>query len=81
MTIILSPDFQKFMDRAGRIVERALSESVDIYMDYAGLLDSEDRGYSLIYFCFGCLIFFHVLCSRVLWSRSASEIRSVMGSA
>ncbi|XP_018905592.1 cytoplasmic dynein 1 intermediate chain isoform X2 [Bemisia tabaci] len=44
MTIILSPDFQKFMDRAGRIVERALSESVDIYMDYAGLLDSEDRG-------------------------------------
>lgn len=34
--IILSEDFQRFMDRAGRIMERALAESVDIYTDYSG---------------------------------------------
>lgn len=34
--IILSEDFQRFMDRAGRIMERALCESVDIYTDYSG---------------------------------------------
>ncbi|KAF2894488.1 hypothetical protein ILUMI_11688 [Ignelater luminosus] len=34
--IILSEDFQRFIDRAGKIVERALGESVDIYTDYAG---------------------------------------------
>lgn len=34
--IILSEDFQRFVDRAGRIVERALAEGVDIYADYSG---------------------------------------------
>lgn len=34
--IILSEDFQRFVDRAGKIVERALGESVDIYTDYIG---------------------------------------------
>lgn len=34
--IILSEDFQRFVDRAGRIVERALGENVDIYADYSG---------------------------------------------
>lgn len=34
--IILSEDFQRFMDRAGRIMERALAETVDIYTDYSG---------------------------------------------
>ncbi|KAF5304244.1 hypothetical protein FQA39_LY09771 [Lamprigera yunnana] len=34
--IILSEDFQRFIDRAGKIVERALGESVDIYTDYIG---------------------------------------------
>ncbi|XP_065156921.1 cytoplasmic dynein 1 intermediate chain isoform X22 [Atheta coriaria] len=33
--IILSEDFQKFVDRAGRIMERALGETVDIYADYS----------------------------------------------
>ncbi|XP_018398653.1 PREDICTED: cytoplasmic dynein 1 intermediate chain-like isoform X10 [Cyphomyrmex costatus] len=40
--IILSEDFQRFLDRTSRIVERALSESVDIYTDYAGTMDGED---------------------------------------
>lgn len=39
--IILSEEFQRFMDRAGRIVERALSESVDIYTDYSGGIGEE----------------------------------------
>ncbi|XP_031358112.1 cytoplasmic dynein 1 intermediate chain isoform X6 [Photinus pyralis] len=34
--IILSEDFQRFVDRAGKIVERALGETVDIYTDYIG---------------------------------------------
>ncbi|XP_073969727.1 cytoplasmic dynein 1 intermediate chain short wing isoform X8 [Rhodnius prolixus] len=42
MTVILSEDFQRFIDRSGRIMERALSESVDIYTDYTGALDDDD---------------------------------------
>ncbi|XP_076663383.1 cytoplasmic dynein 1 intermediate chain short wing isoform X5 [Andrena cerasifolii] len=40
--IILSEDFQRFLDRSSRIVERALGESVDIYTDYTGTIDGED---------------------------------------
>ncbi|XP_036319345.1 cytoplasmic dynein 1 intermediate chain isoform X3 [Rhagoletis pomonella] len=40
--IILSEDFQRFVLRAGRVVERALSENVDIYTDYIGAGDNED---------------------------------------
>ncbi|XP_050506874.1 cytoplasmic dynein 1 intermediate chain isoform X6 [Diabrotica virgifera virgifera] len=39
--IILSEEFQHFIDRAGRVMERALCESVDIYMDYTGSLGEE----------------------------------------
>lgn len=39
--IILSEDFQHFVDRAGRIMERALCESVDIYTDYSGILGDD----------------------------------------
>ncbi|XP_050542505.1 cytoplasmic dynein 1 intermediate chain isoform X3 [Daktulosphaira vitifoliae] len=42
MMIIHSDDFQQFMDRAGRVMERALSENVDIYTDYTGALDNND---------------------------------------
>uniref|UniRef100_A0A1I8P9S0 Uncharacterized protein n=1 Tax=Stomoxys calcitrans TaxID=35570 RepID=A0A1I8P9S0_STOCA len=40
--IILSEDFQKFVLRAGRFMERALSENVDIYLDYIGGGDNEE---------------------------------------
>ncbi|XP_034118931.1 cytoplasmic dynein 1 intermediate chain isoform X11 [Drosophila sulfurigaster albostrigata] len=40
--IILSEDFQRFVLRAGRVVERALSENVDIYTDYIGCGDNEE---------------------------------------
>ncbi|XP_034247696.1 cytoplasmic dynein 1 intermediate chain-like isoform X13 [Thrips palmi] len=42
--IILSEDFQRFVDRAGRIVERALGESTDIYIDYTGVDDGDEAG-------------------------------------
>ncbi|XP_066262979.1 cytoplasmic dynein 1 intermediate chain-like isoform X6 [Euwallacea similis] len=35
--IILSEEFQRFVDRAGQIMERALCETVDIYTDYSGI--------------------------------------------
>ncbi|KYB25073.1 Cytoplasmic dynein 1 intermediate chain-like Protein [Tribolium castaneum] len=34
--IILSEDFQHFVDRAGRVMERVLCENVDYYTDYSG---------------------------------------------
>jgi dynein intermediate chain len=40
--IILSGEFQRFLDRAGRLMERAVSESVDIYTDYTGVADSDE---------------------------------------
>lgn len=40
--IILSEDFQRFILRTGKIMERALSEQVDIYMDYIGGGDADD---------------------------------------
>lgn len=43
MMIVLSKDFQSFMDRCGRIMERALSESIDIYTDYTGISNGDER--------------------------------------
>ncbi|XP_075159262.1 cytoplasmic dynein 1 intermediate chain short wing isoform X8 [Haematobia irritans] len=40
--IILSEDFQRFVLKAGRFMERALSENVDIYLDYIGGGDNEE---------------------------------------
>lgn len=47
--IILSEEFQRFVLRSGKIMERALSESIDIYTDYIGGGDSDDAMYVLIY--------------------------------
>lgn len=40
--IILSEDFQRFVLRSGKIMERALWEHVDIYADYIGGGDSDE---------------------------------------
>lgn len=40
--IILSEDFQRFVLRSGKIMERALSEVVDIYTDYIGGSESDE---------------------------------------
>lgn len=39
---ILTEEFQRFLDRAGRLMERAVSESVDIYTDYTGVADGDE---------------------------------------
>lgn len=39
--IILSEDFQHFIDKAGRVMERVLCDSVDFYTDYSGGLGEE----------------------------------------
>ncbi|XP_045487615.1 cytoplasmic dynein 1 intermediate chain isoform X2 [Pieris rapae] len=41
-TIMLSAEFQKFVSKAGRVIERALAEEVDIYTDYTGGGDNEN---------------------------------------
>lgn len=40
--IILSEDFQRFVLRSGKVMERALSETVDIYTDYIGGSESDE---------------------------------------
>lgn len=40
--IILSEDFQRFVLKTAKIMERALYEQVDIYTDYIGGGESEE---------------------------------------
>ncbi|XP_022660294.1 cytoplasmic dynein 1 intermediate chain 2-like isoform X2 [Varroa destructor] len=40
--IYLSPEFRTFMDRSSRIMERALTEDVDIFTDYAGAAEETE---------------------------------------
>lgn len=50
--IILSEEFQKFVIKSGRIIERALTESVDIYTDYIGGGDNDDALYVKLSNCY-----------------------------
>lgn len=45
MMIVLSEEFQQFVYHSAPIVERALDEDKDIYKDYTGGTDREDKGY------------------------------------
>ena len=49
--IILSADFQRFVLPAGRVIERALSENVDIYTEYIG---GGDRSQTMRGHMLGC---------------------------
>lgn len=40
--IYLSPEFRSFIDRSTRIMERALTEQVDIFTDYAGAAEETE---------------------------------------
>ena len=42
MKIVMSEDYQKFLDRSARLIERAIYEDVDIFAEYTGE-QSEDR--------------------------------------
>lgn len=35
-TIMLSDDFQTFFYKSARVIERAMAEETDIFMDYSG---------------------------------------------
>ena len=39
--IMLTQEFQTFFDRTSTIMDRALSEDVDIFMDYSGGADMD----------------------------------------
>nr|CAG4651719.1 EOG090X03UT [Triops cancriformis] len=41
--IVLSQEFQNFFDSSTRIVERALSENVDLFVDYTGATELDDN--------------------------------------
>ncbi len=43
--IMASEDFQKFFDRSTRVIERALSEKIDMFTDYAGGDDEQEEGW------------------------------------
>lgn len=41
--ILMTEDFQRFFGQSSRIVERALSEHVDIFMDYTGASETDNN--------------------------------------
>lgn len=41
--ILMTEDFQKFFDQSSRIIERALSEQVDIFADYTGASETDNN--------------------------------------
>lgn len=41
--ILMTEDFQRFFDQSSRIIERALSEHVDIFTDYTGASETDNN--------------------------------------
>lgn len=41
--ILISEDFQRFFGQSSRIIERALSEHVDLFIDYTGANETENN--------------------------------------
>ena len=46
--ILNSGEFSKFFDKATRLMERALCETVDITFDYSGAEAEETEGYAVL---------------------------------
>ena len=44
--IMITEDYKKFLDRTSRLMERALTQDVDIFVDYTG--DLSDDGLVII---------------------------------
>ena len=68
--ILMSEKFQKFFDYSSRIIERALAEEVDIFVDYAG----KDSAGKDEWVCFlvgvggGMGVVDSLICAGCLWS-------------
>lgn len=43
LLLMRSESFQQFLDRTSRIIERAICEDVDIFIDYTGVQEETDR--------------------------------------
>jgi len=41
--ILMTEDFQRFFDQSSRIIERALSEHVDLFVDYSGASETDNN--------------------------------------
>jgi len=41
--ILISEDFQRFFGQSSKIMERALSEHVDLFIDYTGANETENN--------------------------------------
>lgn len=48
--ILISEDFQSFFHQSSRIIERALSEHVDIFRDYSGASETDNNVYAITFF-------------------------------
>ena len=42
--IIKTEDFQCFLDRSSRVIERAMAQDVDIFTDYSGIDGEGEEG-------------------------------------
>lgn len=78
-TIMLSESFQKFVSKAGRVMERALAEGTDIFTDYTGggeQIAEEERGAALtLVRCFSDERWSRGRCTTSLdWSWSHPEL-------
>lgn len=45
LRLMRSEQFQNFIDRSSRIIERALFEDADIFVDYTGVKEESERLY------------------------------------
>lgn len=43
LVVMRSDNFRQFLDRTSRIIERAICEDVDIFIDYTGVQEESDR--------------------------------------
>lgn len=41
--ILMTEEFQRFFDQSSRVIERALSEQVDIFVDYTGASETDNN--------------------------------------
>ena len=41
--ILMTENFQDFFDKSSRIIERALSEQVDLFVDYTGASETKNN--------------------------------------
>ena len=46
--VMMTEDYQRFLDRSSRVMERALTQDIDIFVDYTGEHQEGERYVSLL---------------------------------